>query len=195
VSPTVFVDTDASADTSSQQRPTVFVDRDGTLNVDQVHGVSIEGLELRPGAAQAMRAWRDAGWRIVVITNQSGIARGKYTELEMHRFHEALQASLGVTFDALYFCPHLPDAGCACRKPAPGMLLQAAREHGIDLRASFMVGDSWLDVEAAEAVGARSVLVPSKPDTLSKRAKRPDHVAEDLAAAAEWMLSQSPAAR
>lgn len=169
-------------------RPTVFVDRDGTLNVDQVHGVDIDRLDMRPGAAQAMRTWRDAGWRIVLVTNQSGIGRGLYTEADMHRFHEALQATLGVAFDAVYFCPHLPDAGCACRKPAPGMLLQAQRDHGIDLRASFVVGDSWLDVEAAEAVGARAVLVPSKADTLAKRAKRPDHVAETLDEAAEWML-------
>src|SRR5687767_14851933 len=96
--------------TSSRQKPgstwTVFVDRDGTLNVDQVHGVDVARLELRPGAREAIRLWNDAGWRVVVVTNNSGIGRGKYTEAQMHAFHRALAERLGGRIDAWYFCPH-----------------------------------------------------------------------------------------
>lgn len=170
-------------------RWTVFVDRDGTLNVDQVHGVDIDRLELRPGAREAMRAWRDRGWRIVMITNQSGIARGKYTEAQMHAFHRALEERLGARFDAIYFCPHMPDAGCACRKPRTGMLDAAIRDLGIDTSRAFLVGDGEADMEAGAAVGARTVFVASKPGAVPKA----DHVARDLDEAAKWMVRESEA--
>ena len=168
-------------------RWTVFVDRDGTLNVDQVHAVDVARLELRPGAREALRLWSGAGWRVVVVTNQSGIARGKYAEADMHAFHRALEERLGGGVDAFYFCPHLPDAGCACRKPRTGMLDAAIADLGIDPGRSFMVGDTEADMQAGAAVGARTVYVPSK-DGVPPRA---DHVARDLREAAEWTLAQA----
>lgn len=181
---------------SQAARPTVFVDRDGTLNVDQVRRVDIAKLEVMPGAAEALRLWNDAGWRVLVITNQSGLARGFYTEADMHAFHRALLARLGGHVDGFYWCPHMPDAGCACRKPGTALLERAAKEHGVDLRRSFMVGDSWMDVGAGAAVGARTVLVPHAGRDFDAeclaglgRVVRPDHIARDLAAAARWMLA------
>ncbi len=187
---TVFVDSAERARSASQQKPTVFVDRDGTLNVDQVRQVDVAKLVLMPGAAEAIRLWNSAGWRVVVVTNQSGLGRGLYTEADMHAFHRALVERLGGGVEAFYWCPHLPDAGCACRKPGTALFERAAKERGIDLRASFVVGDSWMDVGAGQAIGARTVLVPSKADALAACAKAPDHVARDLADAARWTLGQ-----
>ncbi|HEX2022851.1 MAG TPA: HAD family hydrolase [Candidatus Thermoplasmatota archaeon] len=168
--------------------PAVFLDRDGTLHVDMVRSVDLARLQLTPGAAEAMRLWREAGWRIVLVTNQSGIGRGLYTVADMERFHEELQARLGARFDAVYFCPHLPEDGCACRKPKPGMLLQAMRERAIDPARAVFVGDAASDVQAAKAAGVRSVAVapPGSPAALAG----PDHVAPDLAEAARWTLAR-----
>lgn len=170
-------------------RWTVFLDRDGTLNVDQIHGVDIAKLELRPGVRDGLAMWNAAGWRIVVVTNQSGIARGKYTEAQMHAFHRALAESAAARIDAFYFCPHLPDAGCACRKPATGMFDAAIRELGVDPARAFMVGDTEADMAAGAAIGARTVFIPSKPGP----APRADRVAVDLADAARWTLEVSRA--
>lgn len=165
---------------------TVFIDRDGTLVVDQVHGVDVARLELRPGAAEAMRAWRAAGWRVVGVTNNSGLARGKYTEAQMHAFHRAIEERIG-KLDAWYFCPHMPEAGCACRKPLLGMFEQAIRDHGIDPRRSFMVGDTAADMGAGANLGARTVFVPSHPGDVPPAS----FVAKDLAAAAAWTLKEA----
>jgi len=177
-------------------RRAIFVDRDGTLNVDQVRGVDVAKLQLMPHAAEAMRAWRDAGWRIVVVSNQSGLGRGLYTEAQMHAFHRALEARLGVAPDAYDWCPHLPDAGCACRKPGTQMFDRTAARLGVDLHESIVVGDSWRDVLAGQRAGARAtVLVPSpgRDDDAEARAAvgeppKPSYVARDLLDAARWTL-------
>ena len=181
---------------------TVFVDRDGTLCEDQVHGVDAAKLRLRPGAREAIALWKAAGWRVVMVTNQSGIGRGLYDEAAMRRFHDALADELGAPFDGVYHCPHLPDAGCACRKPKAGMMQRAAHEMGVDLSTSFVVGDSWRDVAAGQAAGCWTVQVPSRGDADAQEAREslgrvptPDFVARDLAEAARWSLAQSPAAR
>lgn len=175
----------------------IFVDRDGTLNVDQVRRVDIDKLALMPGAAEAIRLWNAAGLPVIVVTNQSGLARRNYTEEEMHAFHHALVERLGGRVDAFCWCPHMPDAGCACRKPGTALLERAAKERGVDLAASFMVGDSWMDVGAGAAVGARTVLVPHAGRDYDAeclaglgRVVRPDHVARDLAEAARWTLGR-----
>lgn len=168
---------------------TVFVDRDGTLNVDQRYGVDPYKLALRPGARDAVQRWKRAGFRIVVVTNQSGIARGNYTVEQMHRFHEALQDALGAELDAFYWCPHRPFQGCVCRKPRPGLLVQAARDLDVDLERAFMVGDSWVDVGAGRALGLPTVLVPSLPEVPGEvvpDAPVPTVVMPDLDAAARW---------
>src|SRR5207244_6593720 len=123
---------------NSLDRRTVFVDRDDTLVVDQVRAVEVAHLKLMPGAREAVASWRDAGWRVVLFTNNAGIGRSLYTEADMVRYHQAIEAALGSRFDAVLFCPHLPDAGCDCRKPRTGLLERFASRD--ELRSSFVVG-------------------------------------------------------
>lgn len=139
-------------------RPAAFLDRDGVLNRRIVDGYvrSPDELEVLPHVAEAIQTLRARGYAIVVVTNQRGIARGLMDEADLARVHAALRARLqaqGATLDAIYHCPHDRDTGCGCRKPAPGMLLQAAREHDLDLGRSVLVGDSPSDVAAGEAAG------------------------------------------
>ncbi|GCE48726.1 D-glycero-D-manno-heptose 1,7-bisphosphate phosphatase [Thermosporothrix hazakensis] len=147
----------------------VFLDRDGTL-VHSVHYPSRpEQLRLYDGIAPALRELQAMGFLLIVVTNQSGIARGYFTEADLQRMHASLSANLsaqGVFLDGFYHCPHHPDGvvpelafRCACRKPQPGMLLRAAAERDIDLQASWFIGDILDDVEAGNRAGCRTVLV------------------------------------
>lgn len=140
-----------------------FLDRDGVLNVDRGYVYEPKDFEWIPGAADAVRALNDAGYLTVIVTNQSGIGRGYYSELQFHALHGWIDRRLnehGARIDRVYFCPHLPDAPipryrtrCACRKPRPGMLHAAVHDLGIDQAASFMIGDRESDRAAAEAAG------------------------------------------
>lgn len=150
-------------------RRAVFLDRDGTINVEKSYLHKIEDFEFIPGAPEAIKRLKDAGFLVIVVSNQSGVARGYFEEDAVHRLHEHLQNELksyGTVIDAFYFCPHHPVQGlgtykvaCECRKGAPGMLLKAAVEHGIDLEKSFMVGDKLADIEAGQRAGCLPVLV------------------------------------
>jgi len=177
----------------------VFVDRDGTICFDRHYLADPDGLELIPTAAQGIRKLNEAGIPVIVVTNQSGIARGKFDEKRLAEIHARLRELLareGARIDDIFFCPHMPDAGCRCRKPAPGMLLDAAAKHGIDLKESFVIGDRMMDVELAHKVGARAVLVPEPGDQYDvgsekKRSKeRPDMETESLADAVLWILAR-----
>ncbi len=144
----------------------IFLDRDGTLNFDYGWITSPEKIELLAGAAEAVRAIHEAGFLAVLVTNQPVIARGECTEADMAAIHERLALLLargGARLDAIYYCPHHPDAGsrCDCRKPAPGLLERAARELDIDRARSWMIGDSERDLGAAAAFGIPGVLVES----------------------------------
>lgn len=184
------------------RRRAVFVDRDGTLNVEVNYLHRIEDLVLVPGAIEAIRALNQADYLVLVVTNQAGIARGYYDEAAMHRLHDHLAgvlAGAGARLDGIYFCPHHPDFGdaCDCRKPAPGMLHQAAAEHDLDLRQCWMVGDSAGDIGAGRAVGCRTLLVRTgygaqTEGTLAEadRARRPDAVVGDIRAAVRVILAQ-----
>jgi D-glycero-D-manno-heptose 1,7-bisphosphate phosphatase len=152
-----------------------------------------------PFAAQAIRRLNRAKLPVVIITNQSGVARGYFPELLVTTVHELMTTQLakaGAHIDALYYCPHKGDDACACRKPNPGMLEQAAREHALDLRRSFVVGDRYGDIQLAHRVGARAILVRTGYGEgeiqwhSAKWAAHPDFIAADLAAAAEWIVSQ-----
>ena len=141
-------------------KPALFLDRDGTLIVDTGYPRDPAIVEVLPGAIEALR---ELGQRypLVIISSQSGVARGLITEDEARAVHERvieLFADGGVTFAGAYYCKHLPDAGCPCRKPAPGLFHDAARELGIDLSASIMIGDKASDVEAGDAAGCETVL-------------------------------------
>lgn len=153
---------------STAARPAAFLDRDGVLNHDRGYVHRIEDFVWIDGAREAIALLSAAGYLTVMVTNQSGIARGYYDEAALQRLHAHLQQDLarfGATLDAWYFCPHLPDAtlaefrvDCPCRKPKPGMLLRAAQEHGIDLPSSLLIGDKQSDLDAAKAAGARGFL-------------------------------------
>lgn len=151
-------------------RPAAFLDRDGTINLEKEYLYRIEELEFVPGAPQAIRLLNRAGYLVVVVTNQSGVARGYYGEEDVEKLHRhmaALLAGAGARVDAWLYCPHHPDGRgsyaipCSCRKPLPGMLREAARRFSIDLQRSVMIGDKLIDVQAARAAGCRPVLVRS----------------------------------
>lgn len=142
------------------KRPALFLDRDGVLNVDSGYVGRIADFQPMEGVFAALREAVRRGYLLIVVTNQSGIGRGyfsqaEYDALEAHM--ERLFAAQGARLTGIYHCPHLPGAGCECRKPRPGMILQAAREHGIDLARSVMVGDKPSDAEAARAAGVGTI--------------------------------------
>lgn len=143
-------------------KPCVFFDRDGTLIEERNYLSDPEQVALLPGAAEAVRRVREAGFLAVVLTNQSGVGRG-YFRMEdveaVHRRMEELLAAEGARLDAIYVCPHAPEEDCPCRKPRTGLVELAARELGIDLRRSWMIGDKSADIEMARNAGMRGVLV------------------------------------
>jgi len=152
-----------------------------------------------PFAAQAIRRLNEAKLPVIVITNQSGVGRGYFPESLVNAVHELMTTQLakeGAHTDALYYCPHKGDDACACRKPRPGMLERAAREHGLDLRRSFVVGDRYGDIALAQSVKARAILVRTGYGAgeiqwhSAKWPAAPDFIAKDLADAADWILRQ-----
>ncbi len=186
-------------------RPAVFLDRDGTI-VREVEYLRSPGqLRLLPRAAAAIRLLNRAGLAVVVTTNQSGIARGLLTEKELEEVHAVLRSRLarrGARIDGIYFCPHHPEAArpeyrrrCRCRKPAPGMLLRAARELDLDLGRCFAIGDSARDIEAGRRAGCRAVLVRTgygaETEARLERELGADYVADDMSDAGEWILQET----
>jgi D-glycero-D-manno-heptose 1,7-bisphosphate phosphatase len=151
------------------KQPAVFLDRDGTINIEKQYLFRVEDLELLPGAAEGIALLCRAGYRIIVASNQSGIGRGYYTEDDVQHLHRHLDQILnqyGAWVDAYYYCPHHPEQAigefrteCDCRKPLPGMLLQAAADLEVELASSFMVGDKLVDVHAGRAAGCIPILV------------------------------------
>lgn len=143
-------------------RRLALLDRDGTIIVDKVYLSDPDGIAFAPGAIEGMRLLRDAGFALVLITNQSGIARGFFDAATLKRIHDRLVSMLaaeGLRLEAIYVCPHQPGDGCDCRKPAPGMLRRAMRELGFGPDEAVMIGDSDADMGAAEAAGVRAVRV------------------------------------
>jgi D-glycero-D-manno-heptose 1,7-bisphosphate phosphatase len=163
-------------------RPAAFLDRDGVLNVDRGYAHRPDELEWIDGAPEAVRLLNDAGYLVIVVTNQSGVARGLYDEDAVCRFHAHMQAALqqhAAHIDAVYYCPHHPDGTesqyamhCNCRKPGIGLLEQAAREWPIDMNRSFLVGDRPGDLEAAAAFKIIGLLFDSRTASLSELIRR-----------------------
>ena len=155
--------------TTKASESAIFLDRDGTLNVDVGYLDAVERLELIPGAVEAVRMFNRLNKKVIVVSNQSGVARGYFDEDRVREIHAALAqkfARAGAAIDAFYYCPHHPTFGkppylqdCDCRKPRPGMFVKAAREHNIDLTRSFMIGDKYSDVEAGKRLQMTSILV------------------------------------
>jgi D,D-heptose 1,7-bisphosphate phosphatase len=142
--------------------PTVFIDRDGTINIDPGYISRPEDFELYPFAAQAIEILNSRGWLVVVVTNQSGIGRGYYTEETMNSIHDKMIENLaaqGAKIDGIYFCPHKPDTECDCRKPKTGMFEQAIKDLPIDTTRMVMIGDKYSDMQAGFAAGMRTIMV------------------------------------
>ncbi len=184
-------------------KPAVFLDRDGTINVEKDYLHRVEDFIFIPGAPEAIRRLNDAGYLVIVATNQSGVARGYFGLAEVEALHAHLVKELarwGARIDAFYACPHHPGEGvgglkvdCDCRKGRPGMLLQAAEQHRIDLTRSYMIGDKTSDIAAGEAAGCRSILVltgygAEEARRLSREVPR----CPDLAHAVDLILSSRP---
>jgi len=184
-------------------KPGVFLDRDGTINRNPPRGGFVtrpDDLELLPGAARAIARLRGAGYATVVYSNQSGVAKGLLTIEDLAAVNARLKdllAEEGAALDGIYSCPHEPGATCECRKPAPGMILRAARELDIDLTRSWAVGDAARDLEAGRAAGCRTVFVhaDSYPGQRQKaEAAGVDASVPDLQAAVEAILAARPGA-
>ena len=175
-----------------------FLDRDGTINEEVEYLSDPEALRLLPSAAEGIRLLNEARVPVILVTNQAGVGRGYFPEARVREIHQELASRLaahGAHLDAIYYCPHHPHDGCACRKPNPGMLVRAAEEHGIDLRASFIVGDKVSDLDAGRRAGCGTVLVltgygPEVREALKGCELQPDYVAEELLKAVKWMLAQ-----
>ena len=179
-------------------RPAVFLDRDGTLNENPPRGDFVrrpEDLRLLKGVPRALRSLREAGYLLVVASNQSGISKGLMSSEAVAAVNARLGELLapeGVSLDGIYVCPHSSEALCDCRKPKPGLLLRAARELGIDLARSWMVGDSARDVAAARAAGVRAMFVYGNSydgEREAAEALSPEAVVPDVEAAARFILS------
>ena len=182
-------------------RPCVFLDRDGVINEEVEYLHDPDRLVVIEGGLQAIAALHATGAAVVVVTNQAGIARGLYTERELGAVTahlSALVAAAGGAIDATYYCPHHPEAGrgaylqdCTCRKPAPGMLVRAAEEHGLDLARSVIVGDKASDLAAGRAVGCATVLVRTghgaREEAAVAAAGLADAVFDSLAHAVPWV--------
>ncbi|MEA5113273.1 MAG: D-glycero-beta-D-manno-heptose 1,7-bisphosphate 7-phosphatase [Geobacteraceae bacterium] len=180
-------------------RKAVFLDRDGVVNVDKGYIYRREDFQFLPRVPEAIGLLNKAGYLVIVVTNQSGIARGFYTLDDVTRLHDHVDAELahhGSRIDAYYLCPHHPDHGpdgrggeCLCRKPLPGMLLEAAADLSVDLSRSFMVGDKLSDVEAGLAAGCSPILVGGDEDGTAQDARRRGAaVCSDLMGAVELIV-------
>ena len=169
----------------------VFLDRDGTIARDVHYCRRPEDFELLPTVPEAIRLLNTNSLKVVVITNQSGIARGYFTEEILAQIHDRMKQELakdGAWVDAIYYCPHHPDDGCECRKPKTGLFLRAARELDIDLSRSFVVGDMPMDIDAGRALGSKTVLVTTGPQ--GGIVDPPDYTAGSLLEAAKWILKE-----
>jgi D-glycero-D-manno-heptose 1,7-bisphosphate phosphatase len=181
----------------------VFLDRDGVINEETHYLSHPEQLHLLPGAAEAIRRLNECSIPVIVVTNQAGVARGYFTETEVDAVHARLADMLeqrGARVDRFYYCPHHPTAGsypyrlvCDCRKPQPGMLIRAARECGLHLPSSYIIGDQVSDLEAGRRVACRTILVRTGYGERSwaewSETFQPDYVAAHLLDAVEWILA------
>jgi D-glycero-D-manno-heptose 1,7-bisphosphate phosphatase len=198
-----------SASTAAASRLAVFLDRDGTLIEEVGYLDRPERVQLYPWTSDAVRALNRAGIRVIMVTNQSGIARGFFDEPMVRRIHDRIAAQLargGARLDAYYYCPHHPDGrvaeyarACDCRKPGRALVDRAVQEFGIDPGQSFAVGDRWFDVALARTVGARGVLVRTGYGAMEAEQPThgcvPDAIVDNLAGAVSWILGAVDATR
>lgn len=191
-------DRSGNSEDSSLARRLILLDRDGTIIVNKHYLADPEGVELIPRAAGAIRRLNDAGHAVCVVSNQSGVARGRMTVQDVARTMARMLALLhveGAAVDRIYTCPEVDD-DAPCRKPNPGMLRQAAEEMELPLDSAAMVGDNVADIEAGKRAGCTTVLVRTGygQEVETSQHVHPDHTADDLAAAVDWILGESKSA-
>lgn len=184
------------------RRKAVFLDRDGVICENREDYVkSWEEFVWIPGAKEALSCLRSHGYIAIVITNQSAIGRGIISRRTLEEIHERMGeeiAQTGGKIEKVYYCPHKPEDGCSCRKPEPGLLLQAAADLKLDLRASYLVGDAITDIEMGHKVGSRTIMVKTGKGLSELADKnrwkiRPDHIAQDLSEAVDLILELNSA--
>ena len=185
----------------AEQLKTVFIDRDGVINKDRLDYVkSWAEFEFLPGSLDALKLLTVKGFHIIVITNQSIINRGLVTRAGLQEIHKRMTVAVvdhGGRIDEIYYCPHVPEDGCNCRKPEPGLICQAQADHGLDLSKTCMIGDSFKDISCARRAGCgRAILVRTGHGKEAERlcqdaGIKADHVADDLMAAVKWLLGES----
>ncbi len=174
---------------TNPKSPAVFLDRDGTIMHDADYCSHPDQVRIFDGVSAALRRLKNAGYKIIVITNQSGIGRGFFSEKNYRAVEAEVSLQIGDgLIDATYFCPDVPGQPSECRKPAPGMVLQAARERAVDLSRSFLIGDKEIDAECAHNAGLRAIRVRTGLDKMTDGSCA-DWVAEDLRTAAEIILN------
>lgn len=169
----------------------VFLDRDGTIAKDAGYCSSPEDFELLPSVPEAIRLLKANSFKVIVITNQSGIARGYFSEEMLGQIHKKMGEELakcGAYINAVYHCPHHPDEGCECRKPKTALFHQAAKEFDIDFNGSFVVGDMPMDIDAGRGLGCQTVLVTTGPQGGSNVVDPPDYTANSLLEAVQWII-------
>ncbi|KAF0245446.1 MAG: D-glycero-D-manno-heptose 1 7-bisphosphate phosphatase [bacterium] len=185
----------------------VFLDRDGTVSEEVGYVNHLSRYRLFPWTATAIKRLNEAGLKAILVTNQAGVARGYFTEDLIWKVHEKLTSELtnfGAHLAGIYYCPHHPSAGkppyranCECRKPKPGLLYKAAQENEIDLTRSFMVGDKYTDIELAQRIGLKGVMVMTGYGIGEYEYQReawpqmPDKIATDLLEAVDWIITQA----
>lgn len=169
----------------------VFLDRDGTLMEEVNYCGDPANVKVFDGAGDALRSLKACGFKLIIVTNQSGIGRGFFSEAQYHAVHQELLRQLGNDLiDAAYFCGDHPDAQSMRRKPAPGMIIEAQRDHRLNLERSYFVGDKAIDVACGQAAGVRTILVQTGYGKTEATAK-PDWIARDLSEAAEVILAHA----
>ena len=161
----------------------IFLDRDGVINVDKGYVHKIEDFEFTKGAIKALKYFQSLGYILIIVTNQSGIARGYYTLKDFKKLTTWMKNRLkadGIEIKEVYFCPHSPDEKCLCRKPGPGMILKAAKDYDIDLKKSWMIGDKKSDIEAAKRAGIINTILISGEGVNEKNKEGAKYKAKSL---------------
>ena len=177
----------------------VFIDRDGTINVDVHYLDNPDDFKMYPEVGEGVKKLKDNGFKIIVITNQSGLARGYFTENDLADIHAKMKREIqkyDVILDGIYYCPHHPDDNCNCRKPNIGLFEKAIKEHDIDVKKSYMLGDKILDIGAGKKVGITTILIPEphiRDEFMSEKDEwefNPDYISDDFMDAVEWILKE-----
>jgi D,D-heptose 1,7-bisphosphate phosphatase len=170
----------------------VFVDRDGTINIDGPYLSDPDKFRMYPGVGEGISKLKKSGYKIIVITNQSGIGRGYFTEKNLLKIHEKMKEEFqhfNTKIDGIYYCPHHPDIYCECRKPKTKLFEKAIHDHDIDVTKSYMVGDKMQDVEAGKKIGVKTILIPTlNNENTGTKKQKPDYIATNFTKAVEWIL-------